>query len=179
MIHRATQEEVEIVAAEPPAPAVLADAESPAALPETELPAILSEAEFPAAEVSRPQVSFHAGQSGDWMPVEELREAALGGLRRQADLCILLDGLDHLDTSAFQVLLALSAEQKNQDRKLALEGASPALREWFALAGAEEILAPPPTDSPSMDAPPMEATAAVDAGEWMAQSRAEADSDGG
>jgi hypothetical protein len=41
---------------------------------------------------------------GDWMPVEELREAALKALGEGKDVTLNLKNVDHLDASALQIL---------------------------------------------------------------------------
>ncbi len=75
---------------------------------------------------------------GDWMPVEELREAALEALAAGRDITIQLSGIDFLDAASLQILLALDREQKQTGRRLALVDASPNLRQWFEYAGAAE-----------------------------------------
>jgi len=66
------------------------------------------------------RVVIEVERSGDWMPAEELKEAAIAAL----------------DASAMQILLALEAEQKNRGQHLHLVNASPQLRQWFELSGA-------------------------------------------
>jgi anti-anti-sigma factor len=78
-------------------------------------------------------------RSGDWMPVEELRAAALAALEAGNDVSLHLDGIDHLDASALQILLALVAEQKQRGRQLELANTSSHLRQWFDYAGAAEV----------------------------------------
>jgi len=72
------------------------------------------------------------------MPAEELREAALAALSRGKDVILNLDRVDHLDSSALQILLALQAEQRKQGRNLQLAKASPRLRKWFEFAGVDD-----------------------------------------
>lgn len=74
------------------------------------------------------------------MPVEELRESSLAALKEGGDVAINLAGVDHLDASALQILLALDSEQKRRGQKLELTNASPNLRQWFDYAGAAEQL---------------------------------------
>lgn len=77
-------------------------------------------------------------RSGDWMPAEELREAALAALEASHDMTLNLDRIDHLDASAMQILLALDVEQKSRGQQLRLVNASPQLQQWFELSGAAE-----------------------------------------
>lgn len=72
------------------------------------------------------------------MPAEELRAVALGALEAGNDITLNLDRVDHLDASALQILLALSAEQKKRGRDFQLVNASPNLLQWFGLAGAAD-----------------------------------------
>ena len=82
------------------------------------------------------QAVFEVERSGDWMPVEELREAALKVLGEGKDVTLNLKSLDHLDASALQILLALEIEQKKQGRQLHLPNVSAHLRQWFDYSGA-------------------------------------------
>ena len=79
---------------------------------------------------------FEVERSGDWMPVEELRETALKCLGEGKDVTLNLKNLDHLDASALQILLALDMEQKKQGRQLHLANVSAHLRQWFDYSGA-------------------------------------------
>jgi ABC-type transporter Mla MlaB component len=86
-------------------------------------------------ELDRSPATIDVGRSGGWMPAEDLRKAALDALVAGMDLTLDLDGIDHLDASALQILLALDAEQKKRERNLQLTNASPGLRKWFEFAG--------------------------------------------
>ncbi|MGA9069681.1 MAG: STAS domain-containing protein [Terracidiphilus sp.] len=88
------------------------------------------------------QAVVNADRSGDWMASDELRAAALSAVEAGSDVTLQLGGIDHLDASALQILLALNAEQKRRGRQLELAGASPQLRQWFAYAGAAEEFFP-------------------------------------
>jgi len=77
-------------------------------------------------------------RSGDWLPVEEFRSAALAAVEAGHDVTTDFDKLHHLDGSALQILLALAAEQKKRGRALVLEQASESLRQWFEYAGAAQ-----------------------------------------
>ena len=84
-----------------------------------------------------PQI-LRVERSGDWMPADELREAALAAVSQGKNVVLELDGIDHLDASALQILLALDLELKKRKQTLRLEKASARLREWFDFAGADE-----------------------------------------
>jgi anti-anti-sigma regulatory factor len=81
-------------------------------------------------------------RSGDWMPADELREAAMIALATGDDTTLSLDGIDHLDASAMQILLALGAEQRDRGQHLHLVNTSAPLRQWFELSGAADQLFP-------------------------------------
>jgi len=76
--------------------------------------------------------------SGEWMPPEDLRDASLSALAARSEVTVNLNGIDHLDASSLQILLALAAAQEGQGRPLQLENSSPQLRQWFAYAGAAD-----------------------------------------
>ncbi len=82
--------------------------------------------------------SIDVDRSGDWMPVQELRDAALGAIEVGSDVTLNLGGIDHLDASSLQILLALEAEQKRRGRQLELANPSPHLLQWFEYAGAAD-----------------------------------------
>jgi anti-anti-sigma factor len=95
----------------------------------------------PAAESQHMKcLTIDVDRSGDWMPAEELRQAAIAALTTSNDMALNLEGIEHLDASAMQVLLALEIEQINRGRHLDLVNASPSLRRWFELAGASDHL---------------------------------------
>jgi hypothetical protein len=75
-------------------------------------------------------------RDGDWMPSDEFCAAAATAANSNADVLVNLEGLEYLDASALQIILALSAEQKKRARKLSLIHASPALLRWFEYTGA-------------------------------------------
>ena len=79
---------------------------------------------------------FEVERSGDWMPVEEVREAALKVLDEGKDVTLNLKNIDHLDASALQILLTLGIEQKKRGRQLDLTHVSPPLRQWIEYSGA-------------------------------------------
>ena len=97
-----------------------------------------SRATRPKASQDHRLLSIDVGRSGDWMPAEELRDAALAALEGHRDVTVNLGNVDHLDASALQILLALDTEQKRRGRQLELANASTHLRQWFEYAGAAE-----------------------------------------
>jgi len=76
--------------------------------------------------------------SGEWLPAEDLRDASLSALDAGSEVTVNLNGIDHLDASSLQILLALAAGKDEQGQPLRLENSSPQLRQWFAYAGAAE-----------------------------------------
>jgi anti-anti-sigma regulatory factor len=88
------------------------------------------------------QAFIEVERSGDWMPVEDLREAALAASGAGNDVTVNLDRIDHLDASSLQILLALDVEQKKRGTTLQLANPSPHLRQWFEFAGAAEHFFP-------------------------------------
>jgi len=94
----------------------------------------------PQAEQDREPISIDIECSGDWIPAEQLRDAAMAALAESREVIVNLGKVDHLDASALQILLALDAEQKRQGRHLQLANASSHLRQWFDYAGAADHL---------------------------------------
>jgi len=92
----------------------------------------------PQTQSNHGHTAIDVERSGDWMPVEDLREAALGALGAVGDLTLNLDRIDHLDASALQILLALDTEQKKRGQNLHLANASLHLRQWFDFAGVAD-----------------------------------------
>lgn len=56
------------------------------------------------------------------------------------DLEVDLEGLDYLEADALQLLLVMQNEQFRQGQRLHLRNISSSLQEWFALAGAADLL---------------------------------------
>jgi len=75
-------------------------------------------------------------RSGEWMPAEDLREQCLSALAAATEVTANLNGIDHLDASSLQILLALAAGQKAQGLHLQLASTSEHLQQWFEYAGA-------------------------------------------
>ena len=91
----------------------------------------------PQAEHNLEQQIIMVGRSGDWLPAEELREAAIAALSQGKNVTLNLDRVDHLDASALQILLALHAALKIWGQNLLLVKASPRLLKWFEFAGVD------------------------------------------
>ncbi len=81
-------------------------------------------------------------RDGEWLLPEEFRALALSAADADGDLIVNLEGVDHLDASALQILLALAAERKKQGRGMGLENASTPLSRWFEYAGGREHISP-------------------------------------
>ena len=73
---------------------------------------------------------------------EEFRAIALSAAGTDGNLTVNLQGVDHLDASALQILLALAAERKKRGKGLRLANASLALSRWFEYAGGRENISP-------------------------------------
>jgi anti-anti-sigma factor len=87
--------------------------------------------------------TLRAARSGQWMEAEAMRRWALEQLESRAgpvELVVDLSGIEHLDASALQILLAVLAEQRRRDGVLRLVHGSDRLRRWFEFAGAAELL---------------------------------------
>jgi anti-anti-sigma regulatory factor len=78
---------------------------------------------------------IHVTREGEWLPPEEFQAIALSAIDAEGNLTVSLEGVEHLDASALQILLALAAERKKRGRALRLANASLALSRWFEYAG--------------------------------------------
>lgn len=90
--------------------------------------------------------TLHPGRSDRWMEPTEMMDAARTFMRtapgnQPETLVFDLSGLEHLDASALQVLLAIRAEQERRGAKLRMTGVCESLRKWFDYAGASDLLA--------------------------------------
>jgi anti-anti-sigma factor len=103
----------------------------------------------PQAAPEQGTTSINAEHSGDWMPAEELWEAAQAAVSQGKEVALNLDKIEHLDASALQILLALDVEQKKYGRHLQLVNASSNLRRWFEYSGSAAYL--PMTEQKSDD----------------------------
>jgi anti-anti-sigma factor len=83
-----------------------------------------------------------ATRDGEWLLPEEFRALALSAANADGNLIVNLEGVDHLDTSALQILLALAVERKRRGRGLGLENVSTPLSRWFEYAGGREHISP-------------------------------------
>jgi|HubBroStandDraft_2_1064218.scaffolds.fasta_scaffold476112_1 anti-anti-sigma factor len=81
-------------------------------------------------------------RDGDWLSPEEFRSVALAAADADGNLTLNLQGVDHLDASALQILLALAAERKKRGKGLRLANISLALSRWFEYAGGRENISP-------------------------------------
>jgi len=79
-------------------------------------------------------------RDGDWLPPEEFCAVARSAAQAEGNLTVNLEGVDHLDASALQILLALAVERKKRGRGLYLANVSPALSHWFEYAGGRESI---------------------------------------
>lgn len=73
----------------------------------------------------------------DWVSAEQLRLNALALLESNTDITIDFTGVDSLDTTTLQILIALEVEQERKDLALSTTGVSAELRHWFSYAGAD------------------------------------------
>lgn len=93
-------------------------------------------------ERSAPPLALRAGQGDQWREPAEIAEAAgelLNGAAGRV-LAVDLSGLEHLDASALQVLLAIEAAQRQRGGGLEFTHVSDNLRKWFDYAGAAGLL---------------------------------------
>jgi anti-anti-sigma factor len=86
--------------------------------------------------------------AGEWLPSEELRDQALAALAASDRVTLDLGGVDHLDASALQILLALSVAQRRRGRQLQVLNLSASLRQWLECAGAADHFASIGSSSP-------------------------------
>ncbi len=94
-----------------------------------------------AAQTSTARLTASDG-SGNWISPDQLWTSALAIAREGGDVNVPLDGLEHLDASALQILLALAAELRRTGHNLELAGPQAALERWFEIAGAAALLRP-------------------------------------
>ncbi len=113
--------------------------EQPAGEPSSPQPAKRRKSRAKSAAAPEAMVIV-AGCSGEWVPVDELREKALAALEQHRSVTLDLDGVDHLDASSLQIVLALQVEQQARGARLELQNASAALCQWIKCAGATEHL---------------------------------------
>jgi anti-anti-sigma factor len=90
------------------------------------------------AKPTATETVINVTRDGDWLPPEEFHAVALSAAQADGNLTVNLQGVDHLDASALQILLALAAERKKRGRGLRLANASTPLSRWFEYAGGRE-----------------------------------------
>ena len=98
-----------------------------------------------ATRATKPAVTetvINVTRDGEWLPADEFRAIALSAAAADAHLTVNVQGVDHLDTSALQILLALAAERKKRGKGLGLANASIPLSHWFEYAGGRENISP-------------------------------------
>ena len=79
------------------------------------------------------------GRSGVWMPVDELKTAALQALTKNKNIVFNLSGLTHLDAEALQILLCVQKQQQGSGLGLQLRGVSSDLMHWFEVSGSSSV----------------------------------------
>jgi len=75
-------------------------------------------------------------RDGDWPSSADLLAVAIEAAAANIDLTFNLRGVEYLDGSSLQTLLALARDQLKRERKLVFIQVSPALRQWFDFSGA-------------------------------------------
>lgn len=71
----------------------------------------------------------------DLFKVDELYQAAHALLERGEDLCLEWEKVEHLDTSALQILLTLRRGLNEKGKRMQLSALSPQLEKYLASAG--------------------------------------------
>jgi len=84
--------------------------------------------------------TFSAAYEGEWLPAEDFQRLAIEAASDPDGVEIHVQGLDHLDCTALQVLCALRRKLLADGRIFRLAALSPTLLSAFALAGAGELL---------------------------------------
>jgi anti-anti-sigma regulatory factor len=85
---------------------------------------------------------IHVTRDGDWLPPHPFHALALSAAATDGNLTVSLQGVDHLDASALQILLALAAERKKRGKGFHLADISVTLSRWFEYAGGRENFSP-------------------------------------
>lgn len=96
----------------------------------------------PAVRESDTTAAIRCSRSGEWLPGEELRAAALDAAHTTCDVTLDLSEVDHLDGGTLQILLALDKDRREKGLSLHLVNASALLSRWFEYAGAPAHLSP-------------------------------------
>lgn len=95
-----------------------------------------------AEKESDTAAAIRCSRSGEWLPGEELRAAALDAAHTTSDVTLDLSDVDHLDGSTLQILLALDKDRREKGLSLHLVNASALLSRWFEYAGTPAHLSP-------------------------------------
>ena len=96
---------------------------------------------IPSSETLRtPAAGLKLMYGPGWASAEQLRLHALELLESNLDLTVDFSGIESLDASTLQILLALEIEQANKNLRLCITGISPGLLRWFEYAGAAGLL---------------------------------------
>lgn len=95
-----------------------------------------------AGKESEKAAPICCSRSGDWLPSEELRAAAVDAAHTNSDVTLDLADVDHLDASTLQILLALANDRREKGLSLHLVNASSQLTRWFEYAGTSAHLSP-------------------------------------
>lgn len=88
------------------------------------------------AAASSGSLAIGVSCSGEWLPVEELHRKLSTAMESSKQVCLDVSGLDQVDASTLQLLLAPSRE----GGLVQLLNASPALCQWLTYAGATGLL---------------------------------------
>ncbi len=101
----------------------------------------MSKRKTKSAGAAQPVAShiLKVARDGDWLAPCDFSESCCQAVADHVDMVIDLEGLDHLDASALQILLALRMEQQQNSRRLSLTNASTSLLRWFEFAGAIQL----------------------------------------
>lgn len=81
-------------------------------------------------------------EDGGWAPAQQLKDRALEAAITSNNIALDFSGIDHLEASGLQVILACSADCKSAGKSLELLNVSSGLRVWFDHCGASEHFFP-------------------------------------
>jgi anti-anti-sigma regulatory factor len=85
---------------------------------------------------------IYVTRDGEWLPPEEMHAVARSSANAEGNLTVNLRGVDHLDGSSLQILLALATERKRLGAPLTLAETSTQLSNWFEYAGERGNISP-------------------------------------
>lgn len=89
-----------------------------------------------AGQASRSIVAV--AEDGGWAPAEQLKDRALEAASTSDHVALDFAGIDHLEASGLQVILACNAACKSSGKSLELLNVSSGLRVWFDHCGATD-----------------------------------------